>query len=125
MKVVLDTNILIDYLNGVKEARHEIMGYDSPLISIITQIEVLVGATNQAEDRIIRSFLSRFQIIPLNNEIAELTVQLRSAHRMKIPDAIIYATAKAEQCLLVTRNTKDFPHTLHDIKIPYKISYSS
>jgi len=36
-------------------------------------------------------------------------------------DAIIYATAQQEDCLLVTRNTKDFPSDLPDVRCPYTL----
>ena len=45
---------------------------------------------------------------PLTPEVAEEAVRLRKEHHLKLPDAIIYATARAHGCLLVTRNTKDF-----------------
>ena len=108
MKAVFDTNILIDYLNGIPDAAKEISLYKTKIISVITQIEVLVGAQTSDEEDIIRSFLSSFQIQPLTEEIAEATINLRKEHRLKIPDAIVYATAQNEECLLISRNTKDF-----------------
>ena len=44
MKALMDTNILIDYLNGIDAAREEIGRYETPLISAITWMEVMVGA---------------------------------------------------------------------------------
>ena len=47
MKVLLDTNILIDYLIGYKEAAKLIEQYKTPLISIITKMEILIGTESK------------------------------------------------------------------------------
>ncbi|XVN42271.1 MAG: type II toxin-antitoxin system VapC family toxin [Candidatus Rickettsia vulgarisii] len=120
MKALFDTNILIDYLLGIEEARNELSEYKDPQISIITKIEILVGTTKDDES-IVREFLGNFTIINLNEEICEIVISLRKKHKIKIPDAIIWATAKYNNSLLITRNTKDFPNHSSDIKIPYII----
>jgi predicted nucleic acid-binding protein len=119
MKAVFDTNILIDYLIGNLLAKKEIEQYQSPQISIITKMEILVGVTDNEE--IIKEFLNGFNIILLNDEIAEIAVNIRKENKIKIPDAIIWATAKYTDSLLITRNTKDFQGLGADIKIPYNI----
>ena len=48
-------------------------------------------------------------------------VELRKANRIKLPDAIIWATAQLDQRLLVTRNSKDFAPTHADVRIPYVV----
>lgn len=120
MNAVFDTNILIDYLLGNSSARREINLYNNPQISIITKMEVLVG-TSQANLKIIESFLKNFIIINLNEEIAEIALILRKENKIKLPDAIIWATARYTNSLLITRNTKDFPIQAFDIKIPYNV----
>lgn len=121
MKAVFDTNILIDYLNGIEAARSELAQYDIRQISIITFIEVMVGVTNSEEEKAIRGFLSSFVILALTSEIAAETVSMRKNLRLKIPDAIVYATARTQGCILVTRNTKDLRPEWPDIRIPYQI----
>jgi len=120
MKAVFDTNILIDYLLGYPAARKEIQQYNDPQISIITKMEILVGAAENNED-LIRGFLNRFSIISINDEIAEAAVIIRKEYKIKLPDAIVWATAKCNTSLLITRNIKDFPPQAADIKIPYNI----
>ena len=83
MKAVFDTNILIDYLIGNLLAKKEIEQYQSPQISIITKMEILVGVTDNEE--IIKEFLNGFNIIPLNDEIAEIAVNIRKENKIKIP----------------------------------------
>ncbi len=121
MKAVFDTNILIDYLNGINAAAKEIFLYHSKVISIITYIEVMTGAENRGQEKIIRGFLDLFQIVDLSERVASEVIALRKSHRLKIPDAIVYATARVEDCMLVSRNTKDFKPDWPDIRVPYKM----
>jgi predicted nucleic acid-binding protein len=120
MKVVFDTNILIDYLVGVEAARRELALYTRPLISPITWIEVMVGA-REAEEPQLRAFLDRFDQVPIDDRIAEITVAIRRTYRIRIPDAIIWASARSSNALLVTRNTRDFPAEAPDIRVPYAL----
>jgi predicted nucleic acid-binding protein len=120
MKALLDTNILIDYLNGIDAAREEISRYETPLISAITWMEVMVGVVDD-EQHAIRSFLSRFTQVAIDAEVAEIAVSIHRKHKMRLPDAIIWASAKQEGALLVSRNTKDFPADLPGVRAPYRL----
>lgn len=120
MKVLFDTNILIDYLLGFKEAKEELALYKEHYISVITKMEILIG-TSELNEEVTREFLTQFNVIDLNQEIAETAIRIRKETRIKLPDAIIWASAKYNNSLLVTRNTKDFPSQAADIKIPYNI----
>ncbi len=120
MKAVFDTNILIDYLNGFEQARKEISSYPVQLISPITWMEVMVGVKTDDEN-MVRSFLTRFTLVPVNENVAEKAVILRRDNRIRLPDAIIWATAQVENALLVSRNTKDFPVEEPDVRVPYQL----
>lgn len=117
---LFDTNILIDHLKGVDEARAEIASYDRKAISIISWMEVLVGTRSDLVEPT-RRFLRSFEVIGLDDEIAARAIELRRAGRLKLPDAVIWATAQITQCLLVTRNTKDFPAGDPGIREPYRL----
>lgn len=120
IKALFDTNILIDYLNGIPQAKAEIERYDRPLISVISWIEVLVGAKSEQEHDAIKAFLAQhFEQIPLNIQIAELSVSIRQSKRIRLPDAIIQATAEHHQALIISRNSKDFPADAPNVRIPY------
>jgi predicted nucleic acid-binding protein len=121
MKAVFDTNILIDYLNGIEAASKELSLYQTRLISVVSYIEVLAGAYEPEEENIIRGFLSSFEVAGLSTEIAEMTIQLRRDYRLRIPDAMVYATARVEGCMLVSRNTKDFKVEWPDVRVPYTV----
>jgi len=118
VKALFDTNILIDYLNAVPEARTELRRYTEKAVSIITWMEVMVGADHDLEAGT-RSFLSGFDIVAVDEVIAERAVSLRRSHRIKLPDAVIWATAQVHAMLLVTRNTKDFPVGDPGVRAPY------
>ena len=120
VKPLFDTNILIDYLNAVPEARQELALYDSWGISIITWMEVMIGADETTEAPT-RRFLANFDTLPIDESVAELAVVLRKARRLKLPDAIIHATASVNSMLLVTRNEKDFPWSTPGIRMPYRL----
>ena len=120
MRALFDSNILIDYLNGIAAAKTELARYENPAISVITWIEVMVGAAQKA-DPATRGFLANFERIGVNEAISENAVVLRRAMRLRIPDAIILATARSENLLLVTRNSKDFGPASPGIRVPYRV----
>jgi len=121
MRPVFDTNILIDYLAGKQPAKDEIGHYQQPRISIITWIEVMVGANGKSEETRIRQFLNTFAIVPIDEQVAEAAVLLRREYRLKLPDALIWAAAKSRESLLITRNTRDYPADEPDIRVPYTL----
>ncbi len=120
VKLLFDTNILIDYLNGVEAAQAEIDGQSKRLISIVTWMEMLAGARNDEEEDVIEMFLREFRVIDISRPIAREAVALRKERRLRLPDAIIWATANHESALLVTRNTKDFPRNHPGVRVPYE-----
>ena len=120
MKALLDTNILIDYLNGIEEAREEIHRYQAPLISPISWMEVMAGARPEEENKI-RRFLARFRQVEIDGAIAEIAVAIRRTHRIRLPDAIIWASAKQAGALLVSRNFRDFPADEPGVRVPYEV----
>jgi len=71
------------------------------------------------EEASIRGFLSSFEVLELSAEIAQEAITIRQEWRLKTPDAIVYATARTQGCLLVSRNTGDLKSDRPDIRIPY------
>jgi len=117
---LLDTNILIDYLNGVWQAKEEIARYPRCAISIITWMEVLVGV-QPSEEASVTEWLTLFDVIDIDAAIAQHAVQIRRRYRMRLPDAIIWASAQRHDCLLVSRNQRDFPASAADVRVPYQL----
>jgi predicted nucleic acid-binding protein len=116
--LLLDTNILIDVLRGEPPALAWLELQERPHISVISWIEVLVGC-REGESGRVEAWLDTFPRLLLNDAIALESVRLRLRHGLKIPDAIILATARCADINLATRNSRDFPLTLGGVVHPY------
>jgi predicted nucleic acid-binding protein len=121
VNALFDTNILIDYLNGIDAARTEIGRARARFISIVTWMEVLAGAHGSDEEDVIEMFLRDFTLVELTRRIARDAVEIRQTRRIRLPDAIVWASARSESAVLVTRNTKDFPKGAPGVRVPYTI----
>jgi len=118
---VLDTVILVDALVGVEQAKRELLARRRHWISRITWTEFLAGAKpddqNDAED-----FLRFFSVIEVSEEIGRRAALIRSQQSsIRLPDAIIWASAQTTGRILVTRNTRDFPAKMPGIRVPYTL----
>ena len=119
IEAVFDTNILIDYLLGRDEAQREFDRYSRRGISIVTWMELQIGARTDDEADVIDLFLREFRVIEITRQVARRSVEIRRRSKVRLPDAIIWATAQMESAQLVTRNTKDFPADDPAVRIPY------
>ncbi|WP_029308508.1 type II toxin-antitoxin system VapC family toxin [Cupriavidus metallidurans] len=120
VKALFDTNVLIDYLNGISAAKKELARYEYRAISTITWMEVLVGTSDQ-DEAAIRAWLGSFDVIAVDDAVANQAVTIRKTRRVRLPDAIVWATAQVHSLLLVSRNTKDFPADEPGVRVPYKV----
>ncbi len=82
----------------------------------------MVGATAPDDERPLRALLSGFRVLPVDGDVAEEAVALRRSRRVKLPDAIIWATARVHRLELATRNTKDFAPDEPGVTVPYRLS---
>ncbi len=109
---LIDSNIVIDYLAGKLPEKG--MGFlnhvvnHTPIVSVITKIEVLGFPVNQETQSLLESFFADSNIINLTNDIVNKTIEIRKLNKIKTPDAIIAATALINTFIIITRNTKDF-----------------
>ncbi|MEM0966050.1 MAG: PIN domain-containing protein [Verrucomicrobiota bacterium] len=122
MKAVIDSDVLIDYLQGFGEAKTEMDRYDEPIYSVISWMEVMCGAGSDRERAAAESLFRSMKRVDVSMEVATGAVRERRALRLKLPDAIIFATASSEGCFLVTRNTRDFDTSDPRVRIPYRLS---
>ncbi|MEN6441577.1 MAG: type II toxin-antitoxin system VapC family toxin [Syntrophobacter sp.] len=113
--ILIDTDILIDAGRAKPEALSclKLLEQNSCLaLSIITQMELLVGCRNKKESKSLERFISRFQILKLSESISDKAVNLlkiyRLSHGILIPDALIAATALDLDCPFVTKNQRDY-----------------
>ncbi|MDB9459035.1 type II toxin-antitoxin system VapC family toxin [Dolichospermum circinale CS-1225] len=121
MKYLYDTNIFIYYLADDiivnSWLTQEFLNVHEILLSPIIRIELLSFAgLSQEEDECIEDLLSQFTVVPLSQEIENKTIQLKRNYKIKLPDAIIAATAINQNAILVTRNISDF-QAITELKI--------
>ena len=119
--MLFDSTILIDFLNGAGPAATAIRSSEERSVSIITWIEVLAGARTPAAEEAAHDLLSIFDVLQLTREVAAAAVVIRRERRLKLPDAVILATATWHGLPLVTRNTKDFPADDASVHVPYRL----
>ena len=111
-KYLIDSNIVIGYLdNKLPESgmlfMHEIIN-SIPQISVITKIEILRFNTHETAYKILEDFIGISIVYDLSHDIVDQTILLCKSKKIKLPDAIISATAMANGMTLLTRNTSDF-----------------
>lgn len=124
--LLFDTDVLIDAGRGVSEAIDTLAAAareDRIRISVITEMELLVGCRDKEEQRTFYDFLDTygaeiFQIhAAISADAAELMRRHQLSHNLRIPDALIAATARWRDCQLVTKNQKDF-RPIDDLALP-------
>ncbi|OYU51917.1 MAG: VapC toxin family PIN domain ribonuclease [Alphaproteobacteria bacterium PA1] len=103
MKILFDTNILIDHLQGHRAATEAIAGHSGAAISVITWVEIMSGVPSAKQDAM-RLWLDRFHLIQIDADIAVYAAALRQERRLDLADALIVATAQASGRTLVTRD---------------------
>lgn len=121
MNWLLDSNLLIDYLNGIGPAADVLGKAEATSISRVSWIEVLVGAESPEQANALRAWLARFNIIEIDAAVAERAIELRQSYRLRLPDLLIWASAEVHGLILVSRNTRDFPSDQPGIHVPYRI----
>ncbi len=112
--LLVDTNILIDYLRQKPEAVAFINQYGKATIALspIVVMELFQGILDKADFQRTQKALNGFVLLDLDPSIAQLAMQLQQqyilSHRLGIPDALIAATAMVYGLELRTYNLKDF-----------------
>ncbi len=102
MNVLADTNVAL-YLLGGDEGAARLLDGQSVHVSFVTELELL-GYTGASDEdvRAIRSFLSDCVVVDLTASIKTETIGLRRRSRLKLPDAIVAATAIAGRMPLIS-----------------------
>ncbi|MFD1470525.1 type II toxin-antitoxin system VapC family toxin [Hymenobacter caeli] len=77
-------------------------------VFVITRIELLTKTEPASEYAFMQSFVQSVEVLPFDEPVVQQTIRLRQQHRIKLPDAIIAATALVHGLALLTRNTADF-----------------
>lgn len=114
-QILIDTDILIDVARSIDQAidRLNAEAQNATLvISVVTQMELLVGCRNAIELQNLQRFLERYASIRLNEAISDQAIQLLTtyylSHGLLIPDALIAATAMTLNIPLLSKNQRDY-----------------
>lgn len=100
--VLYDTDVFIDHLRGTVRLRP---GRDQVGYSVVTRAELFAG--NSATG-LVSELLSPFRELPVDRAVAERAGRIRREHDVRLPDALIAATAAEHGLTVVTRNVSDF-----------------
>jgi len=120
---LIDTNILIYYLEGEHVAVSLLRTHrDKLAISSITWMETLSFHFSADQEQVVRAFLQEFRLVEISSPVMELSVKIRRKKKIKLPDAIIAASAIHHDLILVTRNIKDFEGTTAKILDPFLVT---
>ena len=113
---VFDSNILIYHLNDALPPsvlnQVELWITEGAIISVMSRIKVLGYPQTADQLQQAMRLLAYFDEIPLHEPVEQRTITLRQQYRIRLPDALIAATALDLGFPLVTRNTQDF-HTIN------------
>jgi len=121
--LLIDTDVLIDFLRGREEAVAFLERLEATLfVSAMTVAELVVGVRDDAEERSMLTFLHAFEVVPVDGQVAAAGGRLRGrfgpSHGTGLADAIIAASAESVGARLVTRNRRHYP-MLDDVLVPY------
>lgn len=100
--LLVDTHVFVDHLRGAHELKP---GAHRLFYSVITRAELFAGTS--ASDQVVQ-LLSAFRELPVDRAIAERAGRIRRETELRMPDALIAATAVEHELALVTRNRRDF-----------------
>mgnify|MGYP003382237526 CR=1 FL=1 len=113
-RLLIDTDILVDYLRGNPAAVAFIESRPEDLLaSVISVAELFAGVREGRERAALESFVAAFNVVPVDREIAERGGIYRRdflrSHRIGLADALVAATADVMDADLATLNVKHFP----------------
>ena len=126
---IVDTDIIIDVGRGIPEAVNclqELQSTSRLAISVVTQMELIVGCANKSELRTLEKFLQQFDVITIDPPISDKAVDLlrlyRLSHGLLIADGLIVATAIIWNYPFISKNQRDyrFIQSLNLLPYPYK-----
>lgn len=123
MRYLLDTNTVVYCLEGVFPLFEKISFEDELYLSFISRIELYCGKNNEEQEFSIRRFVSDLVEFETDSDITERTIFVRKKYGLKIPDAIIVATAIEKGLTLVTAD-KEILKKVKDIEIIDPLEWS-
>ena len=121
--MLLDTDVLVEYLRGRKEAVEYLEGLASDLyVSVISIAELFAGVRGDEEERWLRQFLLAFDAVPVTEKVARMRGLYRRdygpSHGTGLADALIAATTLESGAKLASFNRRHYP--MGETTVPYE-----
>lgn len=102
--ILLDTNVVLYFLGGRLTNSLPLGQY---FVSVISEIELLSYPSLSPDEEVqIRNFLTKITVVRIESKIKELAIALRKQYRLRLPDAIIAATAQSLNATLFTNDVR-------------------
>ena len=108
-KYLIDTNVILDFIGGKLPAKSE------DILSKIIDHQIIISAINKIEllgfsmvEQVLIDLVGFSIIYQIDDEIIDKTIELRKKYKIKLPDAIIAATAIVHDLTLISHNFRDF-----------------
>lgn len=123
-RLLLDTDVLVEYLRGRPKAIEYLESFASgPFISVVSIAELFAGVKGDEEERSLEQFLLAFTVLDITEKVARLGGLYRRdfgpSHGTGLADALIAATAEENDVNLVTFNRRHFP-MVSEVTVPYE-----
>ncbi len=122
--ILFDTDVLVDFFRGTRKAVDLVNLHSERIIlSSIVVAELFAGVKGDTELAVLEKFISLFRVVPVSTEIAKVGGLYKrdygKSHGVGLADAILAATAEAEDAELKTLNIRHYP-MLKGLESAYK-----
>lgn len=117
-KLLIDSNIAIYLSKRILSLNDIAKPGDILFTSLVSYMEVLgYKFIDKAEESFVKTLFNSLQLLPVSQAVAERVIGYRQIRKIKLPDAIILASAHEFGCTLITRNVDDFTDLDQEVTI--------
>jgi len=123
---IIDSDILIEASRGKSEAIDCLVRLEKTsrlAISVVTQLELIIGCRDKIELRDLEKFLKRYEVLRITDQVSDKAIEIVKryylSHGLLIPDGLIAATALIYNEPLISRNRRDFRFVKDLNLLPY------
>ena len=113
----IDTNILVAYFGGEPSIKYLLEQYSGLKLPAAAYIEFMTGIKTEHEEAVFGNIIKQiFDVVHTDDDICLEAARIRRVWRLKLPDAMIYATSRVGGGVLLTRD-KDFDLGAGDVYV--------